>query len=125
MTPAAAPEPRLRFLADEDFNAGIVRGVLIREPSFDVVGVYDVGLGQAQDRDILEWAAREDRVVLTHDENTMTAQAYARLKADLPLPGVVVIRQSITVGVAIGELLLLLGAGTPDDVRNKVLFFPL
>jgi predicted nuclease of predicted toxin-antitoxin system len=63
----------LRFAADENFNNDIVRGLLRRKPNLDIVRVQDVGLAGADDPTILEWAAREGRILLTHDVSTITA----------------------------------------------------
>ena len=38
-----------RFLADEDFNNHVVKGLQRRSPATDIVRVQDVGLGQAKD----------------------------------------------------------------------------
>ena len=48
----------LRFLADENFNNQIVRGVLHRNSDVDIVRVQDVGLAEADDATVLEWAAQ-------------------------------------------------------------------
>lgn len=55
----------LRFVADENFNGAVVRGLLRRVPSVDIVRVQDVGLSGAEDPAILDWAGREGRVLLT------------------------------------------------------------
>ena len=57
----------LLLVADENFNHKIVRGVLRRKPEVDIVRIQDVGLSGADDPSVLEWAAQEDRVLLTHD----------------------------------------------------------
>ena len=62
----------LRFAADENFNNNIVRGLLRRNPDLDIVRVQDVGLSNADDATILEWAAQEGRILLTHDVSTVT-----------------------------------------------------
>lgn len=49
----------LRFLADENFNNQIVRGVLCQNPNVDVVRVQDVGLSEADAPTVLEWAAQK------------------------------------------------------------------
>ena len=66
----------LRLAADENFNSDIVRGLVRRKPDVDIVRVQDVGLSGADDPTILEWAAREGRVVVTHDVSTMSKHAY-------------------------------------------------
>ncbi len=69
----------IKFLADENFDNRIVRGLSRRFPDVDVVRVQDVGLVNTDDREILAWAANEKRVLLTHDVATMTAFAYERI----------------------------------------------
>ena len=46
----------LQFLADENFNNQIVRGILRRNSNVDIVRVQDVGLAEADDPTVLEWA---------------------------------------------------------------------
>ena len=47
----------LRFLADENFNNDVVRGVRRRNPAVDLVRVQDEDLSGAEDPMVLEWAA--------------------------------------------------------------------
>ena len=79
----------LRLLADENLNNRIVRALRLREPSLDLVRVQDVGLRGADDPVVLDWAASEGRIVLTHDASTMTRYAYERVEAGNPMPGVI------------------------------------
>jgi len=69
-----------RLLADENRNHDLMRGVLRRLPSLDLARVQDVGLREVDDPGVLEWAARDGRIVLTHDVNTMPAFAYDRIR---------------------------------------------
>jgi len=64
-----------RLVADEDFNNDILRGLLRQQESLDIVRVQDVGLRQADDDAVLEWAARNRRLVVMHDANTVTRAA--------------------------------------------------
>lgn len=50
----------VRFLADENFNNQIVRGILRRNPNVDIVRVQDMGLSEADDPTVLEWAAQHN-----------------------------------------------------------------
>ena len=61
----------LRFAVDEDFDNRILRGLLRLLPTLDIVRVQDAGLLGKPDPAILEWAATENRVLLTHDATTM------------------------------------------------------
>lgn len=97
----------LRFLADENFNRRIVRGLLRRDPELDSVTAQDVGLGGVPDPDVLEWAAANGRVIRTHDIRTLVPDAAARVAAGLPMPGVVAGSDTIPIGTAIDDILLI------------------
>jgi predicted nuclease of predicted toxin-antitoxin system len=72
----------LKLAADENFNGDVLRGLLCRVPSLDLVRVQDAGLSGADDVTVLEWAAWEGRVLLTHDVTTHTAAALDRVRAE-------------------------------------------
>src|SRR5260370_30503238 len=97
----------LSFALDENFNLRIVSGLLRRLPAADLVRVQDAGLGGADDPTVLEWAAREGRVLLTHDVNTLTAFAYERTAKGLPMPGVFEVSLQVPISVAIEDILFL------------------
>ena len=54
-------------------------GLVVRDPGLDLIHVRDVGLAAVLDPIILEWAAVEERVLLTHDRRTIPPFAYARV----------------------------------------------
>lgn len=84
-----------------------MRGLLRRKPDLDIVRVQDIGLSGADDASILEWAAQESGVLLTHDVTTLTRFAYERVRAGLPMPGVFEVSRAIALGFAIEDILLL------------------
>jgi predicted nuclease of predicted toxin-antitoxin system len=69
----------LRLAADENFNGDIVRGLLRRNPKLDIVRVQDVGLSGANDPSVLQWAAGQGRVIVTHDISTLAKHAFDRI----------------------------------------------
>jgi hypothetical protein len=115
----------LRFLADENFNNQIVRGVLRRNSDVDIVRVQDVGLAEADDPTVLEWAAQNGRIVLTHDVTTMTNFAYERVQAGLSMPGLFEVSRRVPVGLAIEEILLLDECSLEGEWEGQVRFLPL
>lgn len=115
----------LRFLADENLNNQIVRGLLRQRPEIDIVRVQDVGLSNTDDRVILEWAAQQGRILLTHDVETMTRYAYERIQAGLTMPGVFEISRNVSVGRAIEELLLLAEGSLEGEWEGQVQYLPL
>ena len=115
----------LRLAADENFTGDIVRGLRRRLPDLDLVRVQDVGLSETADPLILEWAAVEGRIVLTHDRATMPAFAYQRILAGLPMPGLFVVSDLMPTGQAINELLLANECSSQEEWSDRVVFFPL
>jgi hypothetical protein len=115
----------LRLLADENFNNGIIRGVLRANPDIDIVRVQDVGLRGADDPEVLAWAAAEERVLLTHDTRTMTKYAYDRLHAGEPMPGIFGVKATVAHAVAIDDILLLATCSLPDEWAGQVRYLPL
>lgn len=115
----------LRLLADENFDNDIVRGVLRRNAAIDFVRVQDVGLAGVEDPDVLDWAARAGRVLLTHDVSTITRYAYERIEAGLPMPGVFEVSKALAVGVVIDDIVLLAECSVENEWRGQVLYLPL
>ena len=77
------------------------------------------------DPDILEWAAREDRQILTRDRTTMVSYAYDRVIAGMPMPGVFVIPENMRIGQAVLDLETLALASDSIDWHDRVIFLPL
>jgi hypothetical protein len=92
--------------ADENFNNNIVRALLRRKPNLDIVRVQDIGLSGMDDATILEWAAKEGRVLLTHDVSTITYSAYERVRAGKSMPGVFEVSRDLPIGSVIEDLML-------------------
>src|SRR5205823_8770765 len=78
----------LRFLADENFQRVIVRGVLRELPDLDILRAQDIDLGGIDDPGILTWAARQGRILLTHDAKTIPRFAYDRIERGELMTGV-------------------------------------
>lgn len=111
----------LLFLSDEDFNRRIVRGL----PRLDIVHVQDSGLITRPDTEVLEWAANENRVVLTHDVTTMSRHAFDRVNQGLPMPGLIEVSQDVPIGEAIEELVLIAECSLENEWHNQVIYLPL
>lgn len=117
----------IKLLTDEDFNGRVLRGVLRRQPQLDIVRAQDVltRTERDDDRKVLEWAASEQRVLITHDVTTMRAFAEDRVAAGLPMPGVFEVSQDVPIGVAIEEILLLGECSFENEWENQIRFLPL
>ena len=62
---------RPRFLADNDLNDAIVVGTRRREPAAEFARLRDLGVAAWSDSEVLDFAAGEKWIVVSHDVNTM------------------------------------------------------
>ncbi|GIK09922.1 MAG: hypothetical protein JETCAE02_13870 [Anaerolineaceae bacterium] len=115
----------LLLAADENFNSAIVRGLMRVKPDINLVRVQDVGLSAAEDPVILEWAAGEDRVLLTHDSATMTKYALERIRAGKYMPGIIEVNRKVPLGIAIEDILLIAETCQRAELENQILYLPL
>lgn len=115
----------LRFLADENFNNDILRGLASRGAHVDIVRVQDVGLYGADDPNVLAWAAEHDRALLTHDVRTVPDFADGRVSRGESMCGVFVVRDRNLIGPIIENILLLAECSYDGEWDNRVVFLPL
>lgn len=116
---------KIRFLADADLNKAILNGVLRREPSVDFLSAHGAGLRGLTDGQVLTLAAATRRVLVSHDFATMPAQFRAFRDAGNHSAGVFLISQSLDIGAAIDELLLLWLASDASDWDDRLEWLPL
>jgi len=115
----------IKFLADENFNNQIVRGILRQAPAIDIVRVQDVNLSGIDDPTVLAWAAESGRIVLTHDVATMITFAYQRIQDGLSMPGLFEVSRRVPIGLAIEEIILIAECSLDDEWEGQVRFLPL
>jgi hypothetical protein len=115
----------LRLAADENFNNDVFRGLLRRMPALDIIRVQDAGLSGADDPAILEWAAQQGRVLLTHDVSTITHYAYQRVQAGKSMPGVLEVSRNTSAGSAIEDIILLAECSREGEWEGQVRYLPL
>jgi predicted nuclease of predicted toxin-antitoxin system len=115
----------LKLAADENFNGRILRGLLRRDPDIDIIRIQDTEAYQAGDPEMLEWAANQGRIILTHDIRTVTKFANERIREGKPMPGIFEVSQSAPIGRVIEDLLLLAVASSQDEWEGRTLYIPL
>lgn len=115
----------LRFVADENLNGAIIRGLFRRKPDLDLVRVQEVGLHGADDSAVLDWAAKENRVLLTHDVTTITFYAYESVRSGFKIPGVFEIGRYVPIASAIDDILLLAACSLDGEWEGQVRYLPL
>jgi len=91
----------------------------------DFLRARDQGLRGCTDEEILEWAAGEGRLLVTHDARTMPRHAYDRVEGGIPMPGVLIIPDDAPSRAVIEDLALIAEVGVLEDWRDRVVFLPL
>jgi Domain of unknown function (DUF5615) len=114
----------MRFLADENFDNAILRGLLRRQLDIDIVRVQDIEISGADDPTVLEWAAQENRILLTHDVSTITKYAYERVSTEQLMPGVIEVPSDAAIGRVIEDLLILLECALEGELDGQIQYLP-
>jgi predicted nuclease of predicted toxin-antitoxin system len=115
----------IRLLTDENVNDNILRGLARRLPHLDFVSVRDVGLAGSPDLVVLKWAAKNQRIILTHDVNTMVPEANQLVAQGEPMAGVIFVPNLLEIGRAINDLELALECYTESEMRDSIKYLPL
>lgn len=114
-----------RFLIDEHIPLAIVRQFQRMYPQdVDITRVVDVGLMGADDSEVLAWAAQENRILISHDNATLTNFAYERIEQGLPMPEVIALTRALAIGSLIEELALIVECSEPDELKDLVYYIP-
>ena len=120
----------LRYLLDENARGvlwhAIVRHNTTSAEPLDVVCVGDVDdLPLASsDPDILRWAEREGRLLVTSDYHTMPAYLIDLLRAGGHLPGMFLIRRRSRIRDLVVWLALAAQSGDDDQWSDQVFYIP-
>ncbi len=112
------------FASDENLHGAIVTGLKRRIPNLDLVRIWDV-IPMATDLEVLEWCFVQNRVLLTHDVNTLRADAYERLEQGYGIAGVLLIPTQLPIAVVLDDLETIALCSEQEDWVDAVLFLPL
>jgi predicted nuclease of predicted toxin-antitoxin system len=115
---------RPRFQADADFNEEIVSALLRRHPEVDFQTAGEAGLRGLPDPEVLARAADDGRVLVTHDRRTMPSH-FADFIQQRESPGVIIISQRVSIGLATEELALVWEASEAGEWMNLIAELPL
>jgi predicted nuclease of predicted toxin-antitoxin system len=115
----------LKLLIDENLDQRILRGLQLRVPGLLYTLVQETALAGSQDAPLLQWAADNQRALVTHDRKTMLKAVYQRLRSGQKTAGLVIVRKELPLIRAIEDLVLLLECCTEIDLENQVVFIPL
>lgn len=114
----------LRFLADANFKFPVVKGCRRYEPAMDFLSANEAGLDGIPDPDVLVIAADQNRILVTHDVQTMPRHFGDFLMTGRTCPGVFLVSQYEAIRVIVDELVLIWAASDAQEWENRIVKLP-
>ena len=114
----------IRFQADADFNHIVVAAVLRRLPQADFRTAIAGGLAGLTDLEVLAVAARDGRILLSHDQTTMPRH-FGEFIQTSACPGVIIVPQTLAVRDVVDSLILISAATQPEEWINRIAYLPI
>jgi hypothetical protein len=115
----------LRLLADENFNNHVLHGLRRLLPEIDLTRVQDLALMERHDPAVLEWAAENGLILVSHDQRTVPRYAHDRVRRGLLMTGVIIVPGGLSRRTAIEDLALIAYCYGPEEMVNNVVYLPL
>lgn len=115
---------KIKFQADADLNEDIVTGVLRRAPEIDFQTATEAGLQGLIDENVLAVAAREKRILVTHDRRTMPGH-FAAFIENNECCGVIIVSKKLEISAAIEEIILVWAASEAEEYLNSIRHLPI
>lgn len=112
------------FLADADFNHLIVKGCRRAEPAMDFLSANEAKLRTLSDPQVLALAAEQNRILVTHDRQTMPRHFGEFLIEHGSSPGIFLVSQDAPIGEVIEDLVLIWAASDAAEWRNRIVNIP-
>src|SRR5215468_9960610 len=114
----------IRFQADADLDQTLVTALLRREPSIDFQTASAAGLADLDDMEVLGIAARDGRILVSHDSRTMPHH-FATFLQSQTSAGLLIVPQHLTLVVVVEDLLLIWSASSPEEWVNRICYLAL
>lgn len=110
---------KIRFQADVNLNENIVTGVLRRVPEIDFQTAHQARLHGLTDSEVLTFAAREIRILVTQDQRTMPKH-FGDFIQSRNSPGVLILSQKSDIKHAIEALILIWTATESEEYVDSI-----
>jgi hypothetical protein len=114
----------IRFQADNDLKFGIVKAVRRREPTVDFLSAQEAGLDGVPDPLLLDRAAAEGRVLVSHDRRTMIDHFRDHLAAGKSSPGLLIVSQGSSIGDVVEAVLYVWALSDPAELLDRAYYLP-
>ncbi len=115
---------KIKFQANADFSYTIIKALRRRQPAIDFQSADDAKLRGLPDPDVLALTAKEGRILVSHDCNTMP-EHFADFVVSQHSPGVFILAQDIPISLAVEELLTIWEASEAEEWVDVLQWLPL
>lgn len=114
----------IRLLADADLNFAIVKGCRLHGPGIDFLSAVEAGLEGIGDREVLNFAASQGRILVSHDVSTIPVHFARTISEGRKSPGVFLVSQDAVVSDVIAVVVLIWSASMRLSGRTRLRTFP-
>jgi hypothetical protein len=114
-----------RIVTDENLHGGIFNRLKTHLPDLDIVRVQDIKVAGKDDETVLEWAASEQRILLTHDKRTIVPIYSNRQTIGQLVPSVFMISTRARHDLILEDLLLIFSTSEADEWTDRITYIPL
>lgn len=117
----------IHFLFDENVPLVIPSQLKQVEPSiqFYTIGDSTAPAKGTLDADILSWIEANGCLLVTNNRATMPAHLQEHLSQGHHVPGIVQLPRRMDIRLVLEDLLLIYGAGEPDEFKDQIIYLPL
>lgn len=121
----------LAFLLDEHLRGGGLWQAIQQHNALGADPIDTIRVGDSPDLplgtpdpDILLWAERQGRILISLDNKTLQRHLTLHLQAGHHSPGAFIVRPGCTVLQVLAALVLIAHAGNPLSYRDRIEFIP-
>ena len=115
---------RIKFQADADLNQHIVNAVLRIEPGIDFQTSNNANLTGLTDREVLELAASQRRILVSHDQKTMPNH-FAEFITQNKSYGIIIVPKKLPVIEVAENLILIWEVFSDEEWIDRIAFLPI
>lgn len=115
----------MRLLTDEHVPPALARGLRRVLGEVDVLELRHTDLLGAGDPEVLDFAAREGRILITRDASTVPDFAFERLDQGKAMPGVFIWRRRAALGAVLDDLILVVQVSEAEEWQGRIVYLPL
>lgn len=95
-----------------------------RVPAIDFRTATGAGLAGLQDADVLALAARDGRILVSHDQTTMPRH-FSEFVHSSHSPGLIVVPQHLALRDVVDDLILMWTVTQAEEWTNRIAFLPI